>query len=86
MSPTVSTPDRIAAGTTVIANTIGAIPSVIGAIAVGLTLRPNASLVWGADGGGLGFAAADVIPCPNGGTITKATGVTCKTFHFMKVP
>ena len=86
VSPTVSTPDRIAAGTTVIANTIAAIPSVIGAIAAGLTLRPNASLVWGADGGGLGFAAADVIPCPNGGTITKATGVTCKTFHFMKVP
>jgi hypothetical protein len=76
VSPIVSTPDRIAAGTTVIANTIGAIPSVIGAIAAGLTLRPNAPLVWGADGGGLGFAAADVIPCPNGGTITKATGVT----------
>jgi hypothetical protein len=76
MSPTVSTPDRIAAGTTVIANTIGAIPSVIGAIAAGLTLRPNAPFVWGADGEGLGFAAADVIPCPNGGTITKATGLT----------
>jgi hypothetical protein len=76
VAPAVSTPDRIAAGTTVIANTIGAIPSVIGAIAAGLTLRPNASLVWGADAEGLGFAAADVIPCPNGGTITKATGVT----------
>ncbi len=65
VEPPPTTAGRVAGGTTVLVNTIGAIPSMIGAIATGVTLDSRALVTRDAGG------AAKVTNCPVGGTVTK---------------
>lgn len=63
--PTPTNAGRVAGGTTVLVNAMGAIPGLIGALATGLTLD-NRALVSGSF-----QRAAKVSNCPLGGTVTE---------------
>ena len=73
VSPTPSTPGRIAGGVTVVVNTVGAIPSVIGAIASGMTLKNPAATLLEADEVEPHGGTAGVTNCPLGGTVTTGS-------------
>lgn len=71
VEPTPTTAGRMAAGTTILVNTIGAIPSVIGAIATGVSLDSRAPVTVDTNGAARRDGAAQVTACPLGGTVTE---------------